>query len=780
MKIQCACGTKFEFEVTPEMVGNPVRFVCPSCGYDASEFVNNLVRQQFASSPSVPAPAPAPVAARPAPVRVQLHNPAPAAPEPAETNDSPGQPCSKHPGQFATEKCYVCSKPICPKCMELFGYVCSPLCKAKAESHGIDIPVYAGQKSVIEAKMWRKVGLVSGVLAFLVIAFLGAWFWYAWFGSTPKVAFSVRFPNPSYSGQSRWLAENQLVFLHGSELARYDLKTRKQVWSRTVLDQKQIEDQVARELEDAKATIQQAMREGWRKVPEMPTAEKLRRWAERNAAETLDLRVQSGNIWVLSPGKLTRYDAGTGQPIKEMPIPGGQLIAHGREFLMMDPLALGKQKITHLDLTNGEIRTEELGGSILPANTNVLVAGVAAKAGRAKPAAGGLSLTPGKEPAAPLDPDKVAAQVAKMSKPARIALPALLANSMNQERILAELNEEAGPGPAGAMQKDPDSMFTLMPTADGFLRFSVRLREKRIVQRKAMKAAPAKSVLDGNLNVTQTADVANEILNEMQRSRGGENVEEDESRYLVTLRRADGKDEWRGEVVGPPMLFPLETVNVLTANKVVYVFNKDNKLIWKSPLNYNVVGGFDSGDEGEVSYGLGPCVEHKGRLYVIDQGVLTAFDLPTGNAVWRLLSVGTVGIFFDDQDMVYVNTTTAGPEKIKYSRQIDITDRTATVVLKVDPANGKTIWSEQLGGYLRYVSGKFLYTASWFMPYEDEDALSGPDEPPYLKIKRINPSTGAEMWEHFQDRAPLDARFNRNTIRLVFKKEVQVLKFLTF
>ena len=46
-----------------------------------------------------------------------------------------------------------------------------------------------------------------------------------------------------------------------------------------------------------------------------------------------------------------------------------------------------------------------------------------------------------------------------------------------------------------------------------------------MVTREAMKAPPKKSVLDsGNLNVTKTADVANEILNEMQRNRGGDTV----------------------------------------------------------------------------------------------------------------------------------------------------------------------------------------------------------------------------------------------------------------
>ena len=63
------------------------------------------------------------------------------------------QLCLKHPGQLMTTKCYVCSKPMCPQCMELFGYVCSPLCKARADSHGIDVPIYEGQRSFKQARM---------------------------------------------------------------------------------------------------------------------------------------------------------------------------------------------------------------------------------------------------------------------------------------------------------------------------------------------------------------------------------------------------------------------------------------------------------------------------------------------------------------------------------------------------------------------------------------------------------------------------------------------------
>ena len=58
MKLQCSCGAKYAFDATPEMLQNPVRFVCPSCGLDSSDFVNELVRREFAGqTPAAPQPA---------------------------------------------------------------------------------------------------------------------------------------------------------------------------------------------------------------------------------------------------------------------------------------------------------------------------------------------------------------------------------------------------------------------------------------------------------------------------------------------------------------------------------------------------------------------------------------------------------------------------------------------------------------------------------------------------------------------------------------------------
>ena len=176
-------------------------------------------------------------------------------------------------------------------------------------------------------------------------------------------------------------------------------------------------------------------------------------------------------------------------------------------------------------------------------------------------------------------------------------------------------------------------------------------------------------------------------------------------------------------------------------------------------------------------------MERKDTLYVIDQGVLTAFDLATGNARWRLPSIGIMGLFFDDEGMIYLNTTTASPDTLKYSNQIDITRKDSSLVMKLEPKTGKVLWTADVGGLVSYVSGKFIYCVHSYHADDDEesgpytmDSIAGRES--VLDIKRLNPKNGHVMWEHVQNRAPLEVQFDQNTIRLVFKKEVQVLRFV--
>ena len=179
-------------------------------------------------------------------------------------------------------------------------------------------------------------------------------------------------------------------------------------------------------------------------------------------------------------------------------------------------------------------------------------------------------------------------------------------------------------------------------------------------------------------------------------------------------------------------------------------------------------------------------MQHDDTLYVFDQAVLSSFDLASGNARWRLPSIGVVGLFFDDQNNVYVNTTTGNPDDIKYSRQIDLSRQTESVVSKVDARTGRTLWSVKPGGFVSYLSGKFIYVIESYDPNptdQDEmnDLTAGLQKPAYLRLSRLRPSDGRLLWDYYdRDRCPVNWHFDGNSIELIFKREVQVLRYLTF
>ena len=735
MKIQCSCGAKYAFDLTPEMAREPVKFVCPQCGLDSSELVNQLIQQELAEQNLPPAPAPpsAPTALpKPAPARLKIsHAEKPAEAPAAESAPPPGghasKYCPRHLGVLTTEKCAVCGKPICPRCMEVFGYICSPLCKNKAELQRIAIPEYAGQRFATERRFWRKTGLIFGSLLTVLILALGFWIWYAWFGSVPHTYFSVRFADDdrAYAGGAQLVGPDQIVFLHGGTLARYDLKTKKEVWSRELVTADQIAA-IVKQQDDARARANQNVTDDQYIHTPVPAVEE--REAKIALQNVLSLRVSGRDVWVTAPGQLTHYDWDTGKVLQETSLPGFA------------------------------VTTDD-------------------------PDSGGLLSTDGK----PLDPNKVAAQAQNLNLPARIALPVLVANASHEQQLEAALRDSDGttPRPAHTPATSPGETdkVMLIPGQDGYVQFAVKLLQQNIVSREAMRAKPGKSALDSpNLTISQTADVANETLNEMQRNNGGDTVSEDDSRYQVTVHIPNSTDvpDWTGEVVGPPELHVLKTVNVIAAGKTVIVLDKTNKKLWDTTLTYNVSSGH--GLE-KSQFGDGPCVEHDGLLFVFDQAVLSAFDLATGNARWRLPSVGVVGLFFDDQNNLYVNTTTGNPDDIKYSRQIDITKSTAAVLLKIEPATGKILWRTTTGGFVSYLSGKFIYAVQSYDPNPtDQEVLSDTlvdlQKPPYLRIVRIDPNNGRILWDHEQDRCPVAVQFDQNSIELIFKREVQVLKYV--
>jgi len=750
------------------MLTHPVKFVCPSCGLDASEFVNDLIRREFGAqtlpepgAPTAPPPPPPPFAN--ARLRVALEAP-PATPPPA--SPAPSKYCGRH-RERATGQCSICHKPICPKCMELFGFFCSPLCKGKAEAQHIEVPVYAGRKDLVEARFWRRTGLVAGIIGLVVLLFLGAWGWYEFYGSKPHPCLSVRFADSDrgYYGRAQLVGQDQVVFLHGGTLARYDLKTKQPVWSQELITKQQVDDGVKLANEE-----QAKLNEGTGYQKHL-TQDTIERTVKQALHSELILRVSGQNVWVGRGDRLTHYNWDTGKVVRDLTLPerAGELVESGGELLM-----IGAQTVTHISLVSGDAQIEQFG----PAGAKTVSLAQ-------NDASGGL---PGAG-AGKLDPRKVEAQAQNLNLPARIALPALLSNARHEQQLEQALKDDPlHPGRNGATALPVGAeLFRMVPGPTGCAQFSWRMLEPHLITRSAMKAAPKKSALDGDVNVGQTTEVANELLNEMQRNAGGDTVTEDESRYQVTvhLPGAAGTADWTGEVVGPPQLFVLKTVNVLAGGKSVVVLDKSNQKLWQASLTYPVSNGGGAFSRLASPYGEGPCVERGHTLYVFDQAVLTAFELASGNARWRLPSVGILGLFFDDQDHVYVNTTTGNPDDLKYARQIDISRSTQAVVSKLEPKTGKTLWTIQPGGYISYLSGQFIYVIEAYDPNPtDADDLNDMttvlQKPAYLRISRLRPSDGRILWDYYDplDRCPVNWSFDGNSIQLIFRREVQVLRYL--
>ena len=202
--------------------------------------------------------------------------------------------------------------------MRVFGYVCSPLCKARAEAEKINIPVYAGQSAVAEARFWRKTGAVFGALAVLVVLALGFWIWYAWFGSVPHPAFSLRFENdPAFSGASKsgWQGPNCFpARRHAGALRPQDQKTNLVAGT-------------------GHQTAGRGRLRAGKRRPRVPAGKKFRQSApdenqtsltQRELAAELQLHVSGQNIWVCLAQANSRITIGTpARCMQEIPLAYG-------------------------------------------------------------------------------------------------------------------------------------------------------------------------------------------------------------------------------------------------------------------------------------------------------------------------------------------------------------------------------------------------------------------------------------------------------------------------
>jgi hypothetical protein len=452
------------------------------------------------------------------------------------------------------------------------------------------------------------------------------------------------------------------------------------------------------------------------------------------SAEELQPRtfIDKNSIWICLGGRVLWLNLATGEIKQTIPVTGQfeSFTPTGSNILVVSAKDETTRVAMQIDLASGEVATRDI---VVPRSQKLQMPN---------------ELPPNVQPTAGV----------------------LLAQAMEDQKFNKPLN---------AMSSE------FFSAGDNLVELRVKLLEPKVTYVQSIKPR-GPTHLDGNTTASSsTADVEEEVFNDIKRSQTGGVKGIDESRYEVKLRRwTDTKPvEWTGEVTGVPAFFPLKTVDLLVAGSWLAVFDKQNKKLFEAKLSYPISDRF--GPEKWDRHSV-PALEDNGALYFFDEGVLTAFSLPGGDVQWRATSIGITKIQRDDTGALYVDSTTAAPEDIQYSEQITF-EKAAPDLLKIDPASGKILWQALNLGQECFISGKFLYTASVnqggiAMANGLAEALNAPrpEGPVYFHIYRLDPADGKSLWDFYREEAPKELSFQQNRFLLRFSDRVQVWKFLTF
>ena len=228
--------------------------------------------------------------------------------------------------------------------MEQFGYVCSTFCRKRAEQTGMDVPVYGKQRAVIEARVAWVVALIWRVAVFLVVVLAGAWIWYTFFGSHPRVIYSEKLPHGDRARFYQLLVPNQVLSIKANQMALFDLAEQKQLWSVAL----NLEIPAPAPMNPAKGEIEE---------PAML-------YPEPHVIATVN------DLWILFPGRIAQYDRHTGKSKQEIPLnpPFFGMSQNDSGMTVISSDESGRETITRIAFSNGSVQVEPIasGAAALP------------------------------------------------------------------------------------------------------------------------------------------------------------------------------------------------------------------------------------------------------------------------------------------------------------------------------------------------------------------------------------------------------------------------------
>jgi outer membrane protein assembly factor BamB len=251
------------------------------------------------------------------------------------------QLCPKHRHEAATDTCYVCGKPICPKCMAQFGYLCSVYCQSQAEQRRIPVPFYEGQTFVVQAKEWKKTKLALAGVAAGVLLLFAAYGWYVFVGCKPRTLYSLQTSKADRPVHSQLLSTDEMLVLRANKLALLNVNGGKEIWSTT--------------LPAAKPPASPA--------PAPTKGGALALFEDDDfEAPPPRVRVNGDDIWVSLADRVVRFERKTGKQKSEVPIKERirEVEFTDASILVIAEGPARQRSITHIALPSGTPRTEVL------------------------------------------------------------------------------------------------------------------------------------------------------------------------------------------------------------------------------------------------------------------------------------------------------------------------------------------------------------------------------------------------------------------------------------
>lgn len=180
IKVQCACGTRYSFEVEPQNGVMPFRVNCPSCNADGTEAANQIIAQ----TPEVAQTA----SAR---LRIQATTATPAP-------EIPRIPVPAPPRAGASMK-----------------------------------------KFQAEARQMRLIGWAVGFVFLLILAALGGWAWFSFAGSKPSQACAIKLTGAESGWNTRFLPGRRILAADAGQIILVDVKSGRNLWQVNLPDKGQ-------------------------------------------------------------------------------------------------------------------------------------------------------------------------------------------------------------------------------------------------------------------------------------------------------------------------------------------------------------------------------------------------------------------------------------------------------------------------------------------------------------------------------------------------------------